>query len=78
MGIRSVTVIMLIALCKCASAYAEEVMLGVLEEVPGVYAGESNRIEVRALFRHDKNGWKAFKSECANQACLMTATAQYP
>lgn len=78
MDVRSITVIMLIALCKCASAYAEGVLLGVLEEVPGVHAGESNSTEVRALFRHDKNGWKAFKSECATQACLMTATAQYP
>ena len=53
-------------------------LLGILEDVPGVYAGESHSTKVRVLFAHNKNEWKAFKSDCAIQSCLATVTAQYP
>jgi len=78
MNKRTVTVIMLIALCKSASAFAEDMLLGMLEDVPGVYAGESNSTKVRALFAHKGKGWTAFKSDCEIQTCLTTVTAQYP
>ena len=74
----TVAFIVFFALYNSASAFAEDVLLGILEDVPGVYAGESNSTKVRALFAHKDNGWEAFKSDCAIQTCLTTVTAQYP
>jgi hypothetical protein len=49
-----------------------------LEDVPGVYTGESNSIKVRALFSHNDAGWVAYQSDCPNQECLKSVTKQYP
>ncbi len=59
-------------------AHGETVLLGVLEDVPGVYAGESNSMKVRTLFSHKDANWGAYKSDCPNQECLKTAAEQYP
>ena len=53
-------------------------LLGVLEEVPRVYAGESNSMKVRTLFSHNGAGWVAYKSDCLNQECLKTVTDKNP
>jgi hypothetical protein len=53
-------------------------VLGVLEEVPGVYAGEASSLRVRLAFRRDPHGWVAFKSDCPNQQCLKTISSEYP
>jgi len=54
------------------------VLVGVLEEVPGVYVGESSHYGVRALFRQVGENWEPFPDECANTECLVSITSKYP
>jgi hypothetical protein len=61
-----------------AHASSDDVLLGSLEDVPGVYAGESNSNKVRVLFAHKSSGWMAFKSDCADSQCLTAVTSEYP
>jgi len=51
---------LLVLIMTSHAAHAETVMLGVLEDLPGVYAGESNSVQVRVLFKHTNEGWSAF------------------
>jgi len=60
------------------AAETNQALVGVLEEVPGVYVGESSHFGVRALFINDAGGWHAFPHECANAECLALITARYP
>lgn len=59
-------------------ARGETVLLGVLEDVPGVYSGESNSMKVRALFKHNGAGWGAYKGDCPDQECLKKVVKEYP
>jgi len=51
------------------TATGETTVLGVLEDVPGVYAGESNSRQVRVVFRKVGKEWEAFPSNCPDQSC---------
>jgi hypothetical protein len=53
-------------------------VLGVLEEVPGVYAGEASSPGVRIVFHRDSQGWLAFRSQCPDQRCLKTISSEFP
>ena len=57
-----------------------EVILGVLEDHPGVYAGEPNFWRVRVLFEKKGSEWKAFPSpdSCTDLPCLKALTKSYP
>jgi hypothetical protein len=70
----------LLALIVSVSALArsEDVLLGVLEEVPGVYAGESITAKVRAIFARKGLRWEAYKSDCPDLGCLSAVTTEYP
>jgi hypothetical protein len=61
-----------------ATATGQAVVLGVLEDVPGVYAGEPDSRQVRVVFRKVGKEWKAFPSNCPDQPCLRTTPSQYP
>jgi hypothetical protein len=54
------------------------VMLGVLEDLPGHYAGKANLRAVRAVFRNSGGDWLPFPSNCPDANCLKTITSQYP
>lgn len=58
--------------------YAQGPFLGVLEEVPGVYAGEPSHRAVRVIFEKNRNAWKALPSECPDQKCLSSIASSYP
>ena len=63
----------------CAfAASAQSVILGVLEDVPPMYAGEADKPAVRVVFRFDNGKWIAFPSDCPDQECLRRLVAQYP
>src|SRR5262249_34896317 len=47
-----------------ATVSAQEALIGVLEEVPGIYAGESSWRRVRVVFRKEGNEWQAFTTDC--------------
>ncbi len=61
-----------------ARASAQSVILGVLEDVPGAYAGEPNSRHVRVVFRKSGSNWEAFSSKCPDQDCLKTISSEYP
>jgi hypothetical protein len=59
-------------------AVAQKPVLGVLEDVPGVYFGEPNVRMVRTVFRKNGRDWSAFRSDCPNQACLKAIASVFP
>ncbi|EQD53123.1 hypothetical protein B2A_06322, partial [mine drainage metagenome] len=59
-------------------SFARGEALGVLEQVPGVYAGQASAYRIRAIFHKDGERWKSFPSDCSNQECLKRVTSQYP
>ena len=71
--------------CLVASLSAQSVattdsqlLVGILEEVPGVYVGEATHYGVRVLFQQDGENWRSFPDECRNADCLASITSQYP
>lgn len=56
----------------------EPLLVGVLEDVPGTFAGESNTRRVRVAFRKVGDRWEAFESNCPDEACLNAAPAKFP
>jgi hypothetical protein len=60
------------------AAIAQQPILGVMEENPGVYAGEPNSYGVRICFKKNRDDWKAYPSDCQNQSCLKKVPAEYP
>ena len=56
---------------------AQKVILGVLEDVPGVYAGEADSPGVRVVFRYDGSRWSAYPT-CHDQQCLVSIVSKYP
>ena len=63
---------------KSARAADGQVLLGVLEEVPGVYVGEPARFAVRVLFQQVAENWQPFPDECENVHCVSSITSKYP
>jgi hypothetical protein len=71
----------LIALALVAtmpSLRAQGTLLGILEDVPGVYAGEPNSHAVRVVFERNGKGWRALPSVCPDEACLKALPSSYP
>jgi hypothetical protein len=54
------------------------VILGVLEDFPGEYAGEPDFRAVRAVFRKIGNGWQAFPTKTSSYRDLETLPTSYP
>src|ERR1700733_8390483 len=77
-GLAACAALILGVVVKTANATAEQVLVGVLEEIPGVYSGEASHYGVRVLFRHDANGWQSFPHQCLNSECLASITSKYP
>jgi hypothetical protein len=72
--------VLLVASASTPSADAGRgaVLVGVLEEVPGVYAGESSHNGVRALFRRVASSWQPFPNTCSSVDCVASITSKYP
>jgi hypothetical protein len=60
------------------TASTQNVILGVLEENHGHYAGEPNYRSVRAVFEKKDGDWRPLRSDCRDRECLKTATSSYP
>jgi hypothetical protein len=54
------------------------VMLGVLEDHPGVHTGDPNFWRVRAVFEKKGSEWEAFPNPCTDLACLKGLAKRYP
>jgi hypothetical protein len=59
-------------------SFAQNVILGVLEENKGHYSGEPNYRTVRVVFEKNGDAWRTFRSDCDDQACLKAVTSSYP
>lgn len=70
--------IFFVLISTAVTATVQGVVLGVLEDVPGVYAGEPDSRQVRVVFQKIGKDWKAFPSRCPDQSCLKTISSQYP
>lgn len=51
-------------LATVLTSRAQTTFLGILEDVPGVYAGESHVRAVRVVFEKNSRDWKALPSDC--------------
>jgi hypothetical protein len=61
-----------------ANASRQSILLGVLEDNRGHYAGDPNFRTVRAVFKKNGADWQPLRSDCADQICLKTVTSGYP
>lgn len=61
-----------------ATAFGQEVVLGILEDSHGWYAGEPNFRAVRVVFQKVGGEWKPFPNDCPDQQCLKSLAAKYP
>jgi hypothetical protein len=73
-----ITLIVLACVAAIAQVPDKSALLGVLEEVPGVYAGESSWYGVRVIFQKQGEEWRAFPNECSDLECLKALTSKYP
>src|ERR1700729_987348 len=72
---------LLLALFLTAKAEAADadLIVGVLEDVPGVYVGEATTHRVRVIFKHVGNAWESFPYKCSPPVvCLAQLTSKYP
>jgi hypothetical protein len=76
--ITRIILILLAFVAVVPNAAGQNPILGVLEDVPGVYAGESNVRSVRIVFQKNGRDWSAFRSDCPDQTCLKTITSEFP
>src|SRR5213593_414173 len=72
------TVLALICPSTSIGGPPQKIISGVLEDVPGHYAGQANFRGVRVLFQKNGNDWQPFRSQCPDQDCLRTITSEYP
>jgi hypothetical protein len=59
-------------------SFAQNVILGVLEESKGHYVGDPNYRDIRVTFQKNGDVWQAFHSNCEDQACLKAVASTYP
>lgn len=77
-GIRTPLLLAVFAFLFLATASGQNTTLGVLEDVPGVYAGEQNSPGVRVVFYKQGTAWEPFPSNCPDQNCLKGLPSRYP
>jgi len=71
-------VLILAGAISTQGATAQNIILGVLEDNLGHYAGDSNFRAVRVIFEKRGEEWTPFLNNCRNPTCLKTATSHYP
>ena len=74
--IRVIGTIFALAFLFPANSSAQDIVLGILEDNSGHYAGEPNFRAVRAVFEKIGSDWKPFPSDCRTQDCL--SKSDYP
>ncbi len=69
---------LLVTTTASITCFAQNAVLGVLEENRGHYAGDPNYRSVRVVFEKKGNEWEAFPNNCDDRACLKAVTSRYP
>lgn len=75
---KAVVCLLVLSGASSAQISSAHTLVGILEEVPGVYAGENSHFGVRVAFEQNFGGWHAFQFECGNPGCLVSVTEKYP
>ena len=79
MWIKRIFLLTLISLVLLVINAAEKnVIIGVLEDIPGKFAGEKNTRAVRVVFEKNGGEWRAFPSDCSDVKCLELSVTEYP
>jgi hypothetical protein len=61
-----------------ASPKQSSLIVGILEDTPGLYVGQPHYRSVRVVFYKEHGAWQAFPSRCPNPQCLQNVLAAYP
>lgn len=76
---RFFSIVLALFLCSTSvSGSGQSVILGVLEDNQGHFAGEPNFRTVRVVFQKKGLHWQAFQSNCPDSSCLKTIASKYP
>ena len=70
--------VFLVITTASVTCVAQNIVLGVLEENGGHYAGEPNYRTVRVVFEKRNGEWQPFPSECDSPLCLKKLASSYP
>jgi hypothetical protein len=73
-----VLLILLVLISSAERGSAQDLALGVLEDVPGEYAGAPNSPGVRVVFHKNGSDWESFPNNCLDPTCLKTVSSKYP
>lgn len=76
--IRVVEILLGFACCASVNSFGQNIVLGVLEDHQGWYAGEPNFRAVRVVFKKNGPDWQPFPSGCPEQDCLKKIASDYP
>ena len=68
----------IVTVCSLACGQTQPVLIGVLEDHPGHFAGEPDYRAVRMAFYQVGERWEAFPGDCSDQDCLKTIATKYP
>jgi hypothetical protein len=68
----------ILALLFVAAAPNQNAMIGVLEDVPGGFAGQPDVRAVRLVFEKRGEAWEAFPGDCSTPKCLNELPSRYP
>jgi hypothetical protein len=75
---RTAALALLIFSAVFAQCQSKQILLGVLEDLPGHYAGDPNFRAVRVIFQKRGGVWEALPTHCSGQSCLKTLSSEYP
>jgi hypothetical protein len=81
MRIAAVRIVLILSACAVAvsaNGFGQSIVVGVLEDRPGHYAGDQNFRAVRAVFKKNGPDWQPFPSYCPDQDCLKRIASNYP
>lgn len=70
--------LLIVGIISTQKAPGQNIILGVLEDNLGHYAGDPNFRAVRVIFERRGEEWTPFLNNCRNRTCLKTATSHYP
>jgi hypothetical protein len=65
--------------CQSRSLRSDpDLLVGVLEDVPGHYQGEAESRKIRVLFRKSTDAWQPLLNNCPDENCLKGAPSAFP
>jgi hypothetical protein len=70
--------VLIAGIISTQEAAGQNIILGILEDNLGHYAGDPSFRAVRVVFERRGEEWTPFLNDCRNRTCLKTATSHYP